>query len=438
MISLLPHDDAGRASISPKQHPQREQRDWYPYYAGFTEQFVENVLSADWHDFCNVLDPWSGSGTTTVVCTKAGLESKGLDINPALTVIARGRLVPVNTKRQLQDLAKQVVSDAHRATPTVLSADLLRLWFADDAVFHIRCIEGAIREECGMDQEDEPLARKTFTVDNFSVFESFLYTVLFASVRSVLAGFRSTNPMWIKTSANSKELANPSRDSLLQLFQTYARQLASLLSMPDSEHVSQDIPVSTGDATKLPFADHSFDSVITSPPYAARLDYVNGTLPELAILGATERSVANLRRQVTGSPVVRHVSDYSDGLLPSECANGLLEQIRTHPSKGSKNYYYPWLRNYIWKLKKGLDETDRTVKREGIICIVVQDSRYKELHINLQQIVTELLAAGGRSLKSRIDHPARNLRFSQVQIREARQQSAKNVETLLVYRSTTQ
>ena len=438
MISMLCRDDASWPSISPKQDPLRAQRDWYPYYAGFTEQFVENVLSSDWHDFRNVLDPWSGSGTTTAVCTKTGLASKGLDINPALTVIARGRLVPANTKRQLKELTKQVVSAAHRATPTLESSDLLRLWLADDAVFSIRCIEDAIRMVCGMDSEDNCLVQKTFSVDTFSVIMSFLYTALFASVRSVLGGFRSTNPMWIKTSVNSTKLANPSRHSLLQLFQASAWQLANLLSMPDSDLVGSDISVRTGDATNLPYEDQCFDSVITSPPYATRLDYVNGTLPELAILGATEQSVANLRRQVTGSPVVRHVVDDSDGPLPSEYANGLLEQIRTHCSKGSENYYYPWLRNYFWKLKKGLDEIDRAVKREGVICIVVQDSRYKELHINLQQIVTELLAARGRSLRSRIDHPAKNLRFSQIQIRETLKESEKNVETLLVYGSTMQ
>ena len=433
MVSLLPHNDAWRPSISPKQHRSRAKRDWYPCYAGFTEHFVENILSADWYTFRNVLDPWSGSGTTSAVCTKTGITSKGLDINPALTVIARGRLLPANTKRELQDLTKKVVRAAHRTAPSLQSSDLLRLWFANDAVFNIRCIEDAIHMVCGMHLDNECLAQESYTVDNFSVVMSFLYTALFASVRSVLRGFRSTNPMWIKTSVNSTELANPSRQSLLQLFQTSVRQLATRLSMPEPVLVRGDIPLCTGDATNLPYADQSFDSVITSPPYATRLDYVNGTLPELAIIGATERSIANLRRQVTGSPVVRHVRDACDGPLPSECANGLLENIRTHPSKGSKNYYYPWLRNYLWKLKRGLDEIDRTVKREGVICIVVQDSRYKELHINLQQIVFELLAAGGRRLRSRIDHPAKNIRFPQVQIRETRQESVKNVETLLVF-----
>lgn len=62
------------------------------------------------------------------------------------------------------------------------------------------------------------------------------------------------------------------------------------------------------------------------------------------------------------------------------------------------------MRNYLLKLKKGIDEISRTVKEEGITCVVVQDSRYKEIHINLQRIVSDLLAANGRPLVLRIDH----------------------------------
>ena len=422
--------------MSAKQHPLRDQRDWYPYYAGFTEQFVAHLLSAEWHNFRNVLDPWNGSGTTTAVCTKTGLASRGIDINPALTVIARGRLVPASIKNQLQDLIREVVCAAKHSSPRPKSSDLLRLWLSDDAVLNVRCIEDAIRTMCGIRPEDNFTEQDDINVDHFSALMSFLYTALFSSVRSTLGGFRSTNPMWIKKAANSTELVRPSRSVLLQLFRTSAKRLQNLLSMPEPNYATCDMPVNTGDAANLPYADQSFDSVITSPPYATRLDYVTGTLPELAILGATERAIVNLRRRVTGSPVVHHISGHSDGQIPSEYACRLLEQVQAHPSKGSKAYYYPWLRHYLWNLKRGLDEIDRTVAKEGAICIVVQDSRYKELHIDLQQIVTELLTIRGRHLRSRIDHPAKNLRFFQVQIRETQLKTAKNVETLLVYGPT--
>ena len=82
----------GLYSISPKQPPDQRRRDWYPYYAGFTQRFVEALISEHLQDATFVVDPWSGSGTTTVACLKRGVASKGIDINPALTVIARARL----------------------------------------------------------------------------------------------------------------------------------------------------------------------------------------------------------------------------------------------------------------------------------------------------------------------------------------------------------
>ena len=285
------------------QHPSRKQRDWYPYYAGFTEDFVEGLLCVNWHEFHNVLDPWSGSGTTSAVCTKTGISSRGLDINPALTVIARGRFVSHSTRNELTDLTKQVVSAVPEVTPSLRSSDLLRLWFTDDSILHIRSIETAIWDICGIKKEDNSDQTTTISVDEFSALMSFLYTALFASMKNILRGFRSTNPMWIKKSKTSTELESPSRSVLLDLFQSSAAQLAALLSMPKQVLGDGEIPVSTGDATNLPFADNSFDSVVTSPPYATRLDYVNGTLPELAIIGATEQAVSDLRRRVTGSPV---------------------------------------------------------------------------------------------------------------------------------------
>ncbi|WP_410712175.1 DNA methyltransferase [Bradyrhizobium sp. BEA-2-5] len=45
-----------------------------------------------------VLDPWNGSGTTTSVANGAGLTAVGIDINPAMAVVAKARLSPTTTK----------------------------------------------------------------------------------------------------------------------------------------------------------------------------------------------------------------------------------------------------------------------------------------------------------------------------------------------------
>ena len=301
------------------------------------------------------------------------------------------------------------------------------------AVYHVRCIQEAIHRVLEVDRSDSHSTGMHLGVDNFSVILSFFYTALFASVQSALDAFRTTNPMWIKKPSAPMEQINPSKPLFLRSFRRSVERLTDLLSMSEPILQNDDIPFTTGNANNLPYDTQSFDAVITSPPYATRLDYVNGTLPELAVLGAQEQTVTDLRKQVTGSPVVRNVREGCVESLPSEYAKDLLERIRTHLSKGSRNYYFPWMRNYLSKLKEGIDEISRIVKEEGMICVVVQDSRYKELHINLQRIVSDLLAANGRPLVLRVDHPARNLRFPEVQIPNSGLDEAKNTETLLVY-----
>ena len=62
---------------------------WYRYYAGYSADFVTHVLTALVPVASTVLDPWNGTGTTTVVAASNQRNSYGFDINPALNVVSR-------------------------------------------------------------------------------------------------------------------------------------------------------------------------------------------------------------------------------------------------------------------------------------------------------------------------------------------------------------
>ena len=176
-----------------------------------------------------------------------------------------------------------------------------------------------------------------------------------------------------------------------------------------------------------------YSAVLTSPPYATRIDYVRGTLPELAVLGADDAFITALRKETTGTPVVHGRGDQTQP-LESEYGLSILEQIGDHVSKGSRSYYFPWMHAYLMSLQQGLSETCRTVEPGGTICIVVQDNYYKELRIDLQLIVTEILVSLGRDLVDRRDHPATNLR-SRANPRAKRHVVERhNTESLLVFK----
>lgn len=258
-------------------------------------------------------------------------------------------------------------------------------------------------------------------VDTLPRHACFYYAALFLATRNMLAPFWTSNPMWMKAAPSYRHRIAPSWTTVSSAFRSAVQYLQTRLSSNPRPKLATGSPFCTGTATDLPFSDSEFNAVLTSPPYATRLDYVMGTLPELAVLGADMPYISHLRRRTTGSPVVRNVTTDDGAFLHSQCGMETLESIASHASKGSRPYYFPWLRNYLMDLQRGLFEIHRTVDKLGTLCLVIQDSYYKERRIDLQLIVTQMLESRGRVQFCRYDHSVRTPRHN------------SNTESLLVF-----
>ena len=397
-----PH--ANRASIvSPKQPSRSRRPDWYPYYASYPEIFVESVIETYLPDANTIIDPWNGSGTTTTVCERYGVPSVGIDINPALTVIARARLNPRSQRSQLQTKALQSTTLATSIRPPPLTSDPLLNWMHPDAAAQIRAIEHSIHLTTNSPHAARPLVRH---VDQLTNASCFLYCALFSVVRTLLQPFRTTNPTWFKTPPPSLRLTTLPWPHLSDSFTTHARSLCDRLTVSASIPYTPTAALFTANAMQLPFRSSEFEGALTSPPYATRIDYVRGTSPELAVLGADPSYISDLRRRVTGTPVVTDVRPPDPATIHSATANCALAFVASHPSKGSRSYYSPWLRNYLMDLQSGMFELARIVTPGGPICTVIQDSYYKEYRLDLQAIIAELMHSAGRTLSHRRDFPA--------------------------------
>lgn len=356
------------ALISPKQPTAKRLRDWYPYYAGFTERFVDAVIDDYLPGAESVVDPWSGAGTTTVACRRRGIESQGVDINPVATVMARARLNPQSARQSLLDTARSLVEETRDARSSDDPGDLLGLWMVGEGAAEIRALVRAIRDNSAV-REQRPPDRDALGTQCLSHSACFLYTVCFGVVRRLLGSYGTTNPMWIKRPRMARDRISPERRTVHELFVQQAASLAARLSLTDAQADRSASPFQTGSATATGYKPHSFDAAITSPPYATRVDYIWGSLPELAVLGADEEYVERLRSACTGSLKVKGVASSCERLR-SRSANDLLPAIEGHPSKGSQSYYRPWMANYLHSLQAGLLEMHHVVRSEGIICVV--------------------------------------------------------------------
>ncbi len=417
---------------SPKQ-PSMAKRDWYPYYAGYTESFVQTVLATDLRGVRSVLDPWSGSGTTTAACAKSGLRSVGIDVNPALTVIARARLTPRSTGESLLPLGRQILEAARDREIQIGSTDLLTRWMRPTAAARVR----AIQESIHLLLTDHDCWRLDHGVidraANLPLLACFFYSALFAAVRDLLLRFRTTNPTWLTEPMTHRQRIATNWDGLTSAFLDRVIYLRDRLSLRDDEPSLEGSGYLTASATDQPFPSGTFEAALTSPPYATRIDYVKGTLPELIVLGASDAFLVELRRTTTGSPVVTENKQSALDSTSSRFGSLLLKRIAAHPSKGSAGYYVPWMRNYLLALQRGLEETSRSVVNTGYIGIVVQDSFYKEERIDLQRIVVEMMGAAGRRLVKQSDYPAKALR-SHMNPKARRHLSLRrNCESFLIF-----
>src|SRR6266481_442306 len=134
---------------TPKLRQQGKKQDRiYRYYAGYSTTFVQDVLKViDVPENGLVLDPWNGSGTTTSVCARLGYSAIGYDLNPAMVIVARARLLDSSVSESLTSLCADIVEKARDAARNLpLGHDPLEEWLYPRSAEIFRAIDVAIRK----------------------------------------------------------------------------------------------------------------------------------------------------------------------------------------------------------------------------------------------------------------------------------------------------
>ncbi|MFB3978786.1 hypothetical protein [Microbacterium proteolyticum] len=379
---------------SPKLSPVGPK--WYRYYAGFDPGFVADICDAlGIEEGGSVLDPWMGSGTTLGVAATRGVEVAGIDLNPAMVVVAKGRLLAADTLSSLEPLGAEILSTAGPAEYPGI--DPLRHWLDAESTLWTRGLAQQIRRVLTTGDA------WPCDVDDLSSLASFYFVALFEAVTHALRSYGSRNPTWIKRATAYKGAVELSRSQLHSAFTASVKRLAVYLrSARNITPETHDAAVlSTGDSRMMPFDESTFEAIVTSPPYLTRLDYVVGHAPELALLGFDGSDIRTLRDRMIGTPTRK--DDDVAGESLGAIAEGLLERVRDHDSYAARSYYEPNFRQYFAGMAKSFDEIERVGKPGASVLLVVQDSRFKDIHIDLAAALTSMGEQRGWTPGSRKD-----------------------------------
>ena len=329
--------------------------DVFPYYAGFSFEWAQRLIE----DEANgrplvVLDPWNGSGTTTLAAQANGLMSIGVDLNPIASVVAQLR---VQVGRCAQ------ICSPPPTTSISPSSDPLSAWLNEETAARARQWVDSL---AGMSRESSALA----------------LVAMFRVIRRITKSFEGSNPTWVKTASNSDSLIWVSDSELDRSMIEEQKHISSRLRSED--YGKSRALLLTASSSALPIADSSVDVILTSPPYMTRIDYAVAYARELAIMGHDISKDRTLRQALMGTTLIRQgaTAEPTYGQLASD----LVDAVSRHPSKASSGYYLKQARQYLGDLATSLEELTRVAKPTATMYLVVQDSYYKDVPINLADI----------------------------------------------------
>ena len=378
----------GDADPAKRKDPKYATHGLHAFKGKFYPQLVKSLLNCSGVPVGgSVLDPYCGSGTTLLEGMLNGFAAYGCDLNPLAAKIAHAKTAVLTVPKDVVDLAIRAlmdrVSSRRVAPPPVLDQfadaaheELLR-WFPLPVLHKLNWLLTQAR-----------LLGTQTLVDFFEVI-----------VSSLIREVSHQDPADLRIRRRKSLLADA---PVLEMFQERLEQqhlrLQRYWSVAGRQPGHLIAPTVTRGDSRTPKAMESLglgaasvDCVITSPPYATALPYIDtDRLSLLSILDMPSAMRSDLEENLTGSREIKRSSkeeaetyllDHTaTELLPSEVVTAIRD---IHYANRSTEVGFrranmaALLWRYFGDIRRNLEQVARVLRPSGKAFYVVGDSRTK-------------------------------------------------------------
>ncbi len=375
----------------------------FKYKEGFSAAlvsfFIEHLNLTDGP----ILDPFSGTGTTSIVAASKGIPSTGIELLPIGNLIAQSRLeiargLTSETLERLQYWKEEAPWQRCKQPKPIQTLRITKDAYSKDT-------ETAIAQYLEYIQKESEQAQIILKFALCSILEEVSFT---RKDGQYLRWDHRSGRQAGKTSFD-KGVIHPF-DSAIK------GKLSDIIDdaeyREDRDDLFNEAPVFDTDGVHFidgsclyemqKLQSNSFQAVITSPPYCNRYDYTRTYALELALLGVDEKEIVNLRQTMLSCTVENREKD-----LLGICQNWkkILNYCASHELLSAINAYLSHLKeigelnnNGIPRMLDGyfkemaciVFESARVLKKGGYMLMVNDNVRYAGASIPVDAILSDI------------------------------------------------
>lgn len=361
---------------------------WFTYPAGFSYRFVEvHLRQFDIGLEDTVLDPFAGTGTTSLSAKSQGINSIGIEAHPYVHKVAETKLRLNLDTDALRDILDDIIFRASSSGKTLLNEypDLVYKCFEEESLAKLDALRAII-------QEIEQLE-----------YNAFFQLALAATLRKTT----TAGAGWPYIAPSKHARRKAPREPLAAFEDT---SMTMILDMLDFQ--AQNIPIShheiiCDDAKNLTeyLSPNQISLIVTSPPYLNNYDYADRTRLETYFLGhysSWGEITKNVRSRLMVSATTQiSLSEMSyltelSGIqnTSSSAYSYLLPRIETlnelrDKKKGRKTYDI-LVAGYFEDMLVILRQCFSTLTTGGAMVVVIGDSAPYGVHVETEEVLAML------------------------------------------------
>jgi hypothetical protein len=365
---------------------------WYRFKEAFAPRLVWEAIQMVGRPISTCYDAFGGGGTTPLVCQYLGITPTVSEVNPFLADLIEAKLTSYDP-HALIDARASLAGCIRRAETAWTAAAAETLFPGAPATF----VQPGVGDRWVFDLE---VARR------IKLYVTTIDALPDASVRRlfrVLLGSTLLGLSNVVVNGKGRRYRKPSRRHRVSVYDVdpafsaaFERALFDVCRY--ESRAEQSYTMLRGDARQLAGIPEGIDLALFSPPYPNSFDYTDIYNVELWALGylsssddnrqlreSTLRSHVQIKRDFSASEVVGHSPALQATLRELEAVKGSLWNPHIPAMVAA---YFDDLATVLRGLRQGLAE-------KGRVMMVVGDSRYAGVVVDVPKIVAEIASTCG-------------------------------------------